>query len=87
MAIEIVDLPINSMVIVHSFWYVYQRVMEKSQAKSAPEDLFFWVHFGPPRFTPRHYFRFEAFSIHIRCPSAARVLFLVFHWQSLAHIK
>ena len=27
MAIEIVDLPINSMVIFHSFLYVYQRVM------------------------------------------------------------
>ena len=26
MAIEIVDLPINSMVIFHSFLYVYQRV-------------------------------------------------------------
>ena len=26
MAIEIVDFPINSMVIVHSFLYVYQRV-------------------------------------------------------------
>ena len=26
MAIEIVDLPINSMVISHSFSYVYQRV-------------------------------------------------------------
>ena len=26
MAIVIVDLPINSMVIFHSFWYVYQRV-------------------------------------------------------------
>ena len=28
MAIEIVDLPINSMVIFHSFLYVYQRVMD-----------------------------------------------------------
>ena len=27
MAIEIVDLPINSMVIFHSFLYVYQRVV------------------------------------------------------------
>ena len=26
MAIKIVDLPINSMVMFHSFWYVYQRV-------------------------------------------------------------
>jgi len=26
MAIEIVDLPINSMVMFHSFLYVYQRV-------------------------------------------------------------
>ena len=24
--VEIVDLPMNSMVICHSFWYVYQRV-------------------------------------------------------------
>ena len=28
MATEIVDLPINSMVIFHSFLYVYQRVMD-----------------------------------------------------------
>ena len=28
MAIEIVDLPINSTVIFHSFLYVYQRVMK-----------------------------------------------------------
>ena len=27
MAIEIVDFPINNMVIFHSFWYVYQRVV------------------------------------------------------------
>ena len=27
MAIEIVDLPMNSMVIFHSFLYVYQRVV------------------------------------------------------------
>jgi hypothetical protein len=27
MAIEIVDFPINSMVIFHSFLYVYQRVV------------------------------------------------------------
>ena len=26
MAIEIVDLPMDSMVMSHSFWYVYQRV-------------------------------------------------------------
>ena len=30
MAIEIVDLPINSMVMFHSFLYVYQRVNEES---------------------------------------------------------
>ena len=30
MAIEIVDLPIDSMVIFHSVWYVYQRVSQAS---------------------------------------------------------
>ena len=34
MAIDIVDLPINSMVIVHSFLYVYQRVIDVFMGKS-----------------------------------------------------
>ena len=33
MAIEIVDFPINSMVIFHSFLYVYQRVFETNHPR------------------------------------------------------
>ena len=36
MAIEIVDLPMDSMVMSHSFWYVYQRVPVVAVAGDGP---------------------------------------------------
>ena len=41
MAIEIVDLPINSMVIVHSFWYVYRGSWRNPKQKVHPKTCFF----------------------------------------------
>ena len=42
MAIEIVDLPINSMVVFHSFLLVYQRVTPKKNTEVAVQGLPQW---------------------------------------------
>jgi hypothetical protein len=41
--IEIVDLPIKSMVIFHSCLYVYQRVIHVGASQDSQVSLFHWV--------------------------------------------